>query len=122
TAALRLYTSGGAWMSSEENKKGTLEIGKLADLVILSADYFSVPEEGIKEIESLLTMVGGKPVYGAGPYAALDPPSLPTLPDWLPVRHYGGYHKAPGPMAPLTHRHPLIIGESGAWLTECPCG
>jgi predicted amidohydrolase YtcJ len=122
TAALRLYTSGGAWMSSEENKKGTLEIGKLADLVILSADYFSVPEEGIKDIESVLTMVGGKPVYGAGPYAALDPPSLPTLPDWLPVRHYGGYHKASGPMAPLAHRHPVIIGESGAWSTECPCG
>jgi hypothetical protein len=109
-------------MSSEENKKGTLEIGKLADLVILSADYFSVPEEGIKEIESVLTMVGGKPVYGAGPYATLDPPSLPTLPDWLPVRHYGGYHKASGPMAPLAHRHSLIIGESGAWSTECPCG
>jgi len=122
TAALRLYTSGGAWMSSEENKKGTLEIGKLADLVILSADYFSVPEEGIKDIESVLTMVGGKPVYGAGPYATLDPPSLPTLPDWLPVRHYGGYHKASGPMAPLAHRHPVIIGESGAWSTECPCG
>src|SRR2546428_291217 len=103
TAALRLYTSGGAWMSSEEDKKGTLEIGKLADLVILSADYFSVPEEGIKEIESLLTMVGGKPVYGAGPYAMLDPPSLPTLPDWLPVRHYGGGPKgarAPGPPPP----------------------
>src|SRR3989442_8092196 len=90
-------------MSSEEDKKGTLEVGKLADLVILSADYFSVPEEGIKEIESLLTMVGGKPVYGAGPYAALDPPSLPTLPDWLPVRHYGGERqKATPPTAPLS--------------------
>src|SRR5256885_9098637 len=89
-------------MSSEEDRKGTLEIGKLADVVILSADYFSVPEEGIKDIESVLTMVGGKPVYGAGPYATLDPPSLPTLPDWLPVRHYGGAHKTTRPNYPLS--------------------
>jgi len=124
TAALRLYTSGGAWMSSEEDKKGTLEVGKLADLVILSADYFSVPEEGIKEIESLLTMVGGKPVYGAGPYAALDPPSLPTLPDWLPVRHYGGYGKRSAATAATfaAHKHPTIVSDGGVWSTECPCG
>ncbi|HSU63487.1 MAG TPA: amidohydrolase family protein, partial [Burkholderiales bacterium] len=124
TAALRLYTSGGAWMSSEEHRKGTLEIGKLADLVILSADYFSVPEEGIKDIESVLTMVGGKPVYGAGPYATLDPPSLPTLPDWLPVRHYGGYDKRSVATAATfaAHKHPTIVSDGGVWSTECPCG
>ena len=38
-------------------------------------------------------MVGGKVVYAAGPYSQLDAPPLPSLPDWLPVRHYGGYHK-----------------------------
>src|SRR5438445_19868 len=124
TAALRLYTSGGAWMSSEEDRKGTLEIGKLADVVILSADYFSVPEEGIKDIESVLTMVGGKPVYGAGPYARLDPPSLPTLPDWLPVRHYGGYDKRSVATAATfaAHKHPSIVSDGGVWSTECPCG
>jgi hypothetical protein len=48
----------------------------------------------------------------------------PSLPDWLPVRHYGGYHRnAAGPMPSLAaHRHPMIIGDSGNWSFECPCG
>jgi predicted amidohydrolase YtcJ len=125
TEALRLYTSGAAWMSSEEEKKGTLAAGKLADLAILSQDYFSVPVDDIKNLESVLTMVGGKVVYGAGPYSKFDPPGLPSVPDWLPVRHYGGYAKASAALAgaPLAaHRHPLIIGDSGIWSMECPCG
>ena len=52
TEALRLYTAGGAWISSEEGKKGTLEAGKLADLVILSGDYFSMPVDEVKDLES----------------------------------------------------------------------
>ena len=60
---------GGAWISSEEGKKGTLEAGKLADLVVLSGDYFSMPVDEVKDLESLLTMVGGKVVYAAGPYS-----------------------------------------------------
>ena len=118
TEALRLYTAGGAWISSEEGKKGTLEAGKLADLAILSGDYFSMPVDQVKDLESLLTMVGGKVVYGAGPYAPLDAPALPSLPDWLPVRHYGGYHKA---AIAQTH-HPMIISDSGNWSIECSCG
>ena len=124
TEALRLYTAGGAWISSEEAKKGTLEAGKLADLVILSADYFSMPVDEVKDLESLLTMVGGRVVYAAGPYAQLDAPPPPSLPDWLPVRQYGGYYKksasAPAPLA--AHRHPTIISDSGNWSIECPCG
>jgi len=124
TEALRLWTEGGAWMSSEEDKKGTLEAGKLADLVLLSADYFSLPVDEVKDLESVLTMVGGKVVYAAGPYARLDPPPPPALPDWLPLRQYGGYYKksasAPAPLA--AHRHPMIIGDSGTWSIECPCG
>jgi predicted amidohydrolase YtcJ len=124
TEALRLWTEGGAWMSSEEDKKGTLEAGKLADLVLLSGDYFSMPVDGVKELESVLTMVGGKVVYAAGPYARLDPPPPPALPDWLPLRQYGGYYKKsaslPAPLA--AHRHPMIIGDSGNWSIECPCG
>ena len=126
TEALRLYTSGGAWMSSEEEKKGTLEPGKLADLAILSADYFSVPEEQIRDLESVLTMVGGKVVYGAGPYSKLDPPSLPSLPDWLPVQRYGGYSKRAAmdsTLAAIPHHHdhgPLAQG--GSWSLECSCG
>jgi len=124
TEALRLYTAGGAWMSSEEDKKGTLQAGKLADLVVLSGDYFNMPVDEVKNLESLLTMVGGKVAYAAGPYSQLDAPAPPSLPDWLPVRHYGGYHRsAAGPMPTVAaHRHPLIISDGGNWSSECPCG
>jgi predicted amidohydrolase YtcJ len=124
--ALRLYSAGGAWMSSEETQKGTLEPGKLADLALLSEDYFSMPVDEIRNLESMLTMVGGKVVYASGPYSRLDPPPLPSLPDWLPLRNYGGYHKsaaaAVATLAAQPHSHPLIIGDSGSWSMECPCG
>ncbi len=90
--ALRLYTMGSAWLSSEEEKKGSIEVGKLADITALSDDYFAVPEERIKHLESVLTLVGGKIVHGSGEFAALAPPSLPVSPAWSPVKNYGGYH------------------------------
>jgi predicted amidohydrolase YtcJ len=70
--ALRYYTSGSAWFSHDEAKRGSLEIGKLADLAVLSKDYMTVPVDQIGGIESVLTMVGGKIVYAASPYAGLD--------------------------------------------------
>ncbi|MFQ5912684.1 MAG: amidohydrolase [Nitrospinota bacterium] len=60
---LRAFTSHGAYLSFEENQKGSLEPGKLADLVILSEDPLSIPIDGLRDIEVLLTMVGGKIVY-----------------------------------------------------------
>jgi predicted amidohydrolase YtcJ len=66
--ALRLYTLGSAWFSFDETQRGSLEIGKLADLAVLSKDYMTVPVDQVGGIESLLTMVGGKIVYVAGPY------------------------------------------------------
>jgi hypothetical protein len=90
--ALRRYTLGSAWFTSEEDKKGSIETGKLADLAVLSADYFSVPEQQIKSIESVLTVVGGKVVYGAEEFVRLGPPPLPFSPGWSPVATYGGYH------------------------------
>src|SRR5438552_3526865 len=69
--ALRRYTLGSAWFSGEDDKKGAIVPGRLADLAVLSADYFSVPEDEIKGIESVLTMVGGEFVYGAGDFAGL---------------------------------------------------
>jgi predicted amidohydrolase YtcJ len=100
--ALHRYTVAGAWFSGEEGKKGAIVPGQLADLAALSADYFSVPEEEIKGLESVLTLVGGKVVYAAGDFAGLAPPPLPVLPEWSPVKAYGGYHAAPrtGPAAP----------------------
>jgi len=70
--ALRAYTIGSAWFSFDENKRGSLEPGKLADLAVLSKDYMTAPLDQISSIESLLTMVGGKIVYAAGPYAQLE--------------------------------------------------
>jgi len=66
--ALRFYTIGSAWFSFDENKRGSLEVGKLADLAVLSKDYMTVPVDQIGSIESLLTMLGGKIVYSAPPY------------------------------------------------------
>jgi len=66
--ALRFYTLGSAWFSRDENKRGSLEPGKLADLAVLSKDYMTVPVDQIGSIESLLTMVGGRIVYAAGPF------------------------------------------------------
>lgn len=64
--ALRLYTANNGWFLQAEDKLGTIEEGKLADLVVLSADYFNeraVPDESIKDLRSVLTVVGGKVMY-----------------------------------------------------------
>jgi predicted amidohydrolase YtcJ len=70
--ALRLYTEGSAWFSFDDNERGSLAPGKLADLAVLSKDYFSVPTEEIGSIISLLTMVGGHVVYADGPFAGFE--------------------------------------------------
>jgi predicted amidohydrolase YtcJ len=67
TQALRLYTAANGWFLSEEGDLGTIEPGKYADLAVLSADYFdesAVPDEQIKRIRSMLTLVGGQIVHG----------------------------------------------------------
>ncbi|HWP93342.1 MAG TPA: amidohydrolase [Thermodesulfobacteriota bacterium] len=89
--ALRLMTEGSAWFSGEEGVKGTIEVGKYADLAVLSADYFSVPEEEIKNIESVLTIVGGKLVYAKDEFKDLAPWNLPVSPAWSPVAEFGSY-------------------------------
>jgi predicted amidohydrolase YtcJ len=89
--ALRLYTVGSSWFSSDEGKKGSIVPGQLADLAVLSADYFSIPQEEIKQLESVLTIVGGKVVYASKEFSKLAPPPLPVSPDWSPVKVYGGY-------------------------------
>ncbi|KJC48819.1 amidohydrolase [Bradyrhizobium sp. LTSP885] len=61
--ALRLYTSAASRYMFEETRKGTLEVGKLADLVVLSADFMTVPEDQIKDIKADMTVVGGKVVF-----------------------------------------------------------
>ena len=72
--ALRAYTQGSAWFSHDDDKRGSLEVGKFADLAVLTKDYMTVPVNQIGTLESLLTMVGGKIVYAAGPLAKWETP------------------------------------------------
>src|SRR5258708_33211869 len=89
--ALRLYTQGSTWMSREEGKRVAISLGQLADLVVLTDDYFAVSDEEIKSLESVLTISGGKPVYAVDELRPLDPGDLPVMPDCSPVHHYPGY-------------------------------
>jgi len=70
--ALRLYTLGSTWFTHDESRRGSLRAGKLADLAVLAQDYMTMPVGEIGSLASLLTMVGGRIVYAAGPYAALE--------------------------------------------------
>jgi predicted amidohydrolase YtcJ len=93
--ALRLWTVGSAWFSGEDDKKGRLAPGQLADLAVLSGDYFSVPDDEIKRLESVLTLVGGQPVHAAGAFASLAPPELKANPGWSPTASAAGHvHEA----------------------------
>lgn len=113
--ALRLYTVGSSWFSGEIGKKGALAPGQLADLAVLSADYFTVADEALKAIESVLTIVGGKIVYAAGELAPLGPPPIPASPDWSPVGHF------PGAAPVAAHADRVILGDRGAWSLGCGC-
>jgi len=64
--ALKLYTANNGWFLREENQLGTVEPGKLADLAVLSDDYFTVPDEKLKKIRSVLTVVDGRIAHDAG--------------------------------------------------------
>jgi len=89
--ALRMWTENVTWFSNEEGRKGHVAVGQLADLTVPDRDYFSCPGAEIADIASHLTIVGGKVVYAAGDFKALDQPPPPAMPDWSPVRRYGGY-------------------------------
>ncbi|WP_291298596.1 amidohydrolase [Elioraea sp.] len=90
-AALRLWTEANTWFSGETGLKGRIEPGLYGDVVLLSDDYFAVPESEIRHITADLTVLGGQVVHGAGPFADLAPPLPAIAPDWSPVKHHGGY-------------------------------
>lgn len=124
--ALRLYTAGSAWFSGEEGDKGIIAPGRYADLVVTSEDYLTIPEERIKDLESVLTIVDGKPVYGAGPFREHDAPSIPILPEWSPIATFGGYG-APNwngfstlPKCSSSHA-PRTAGAPQLWGSGCDC-
>jgi predicted amidohydrolase YtcJ len=135
TEALRLHSVGSAWFSNEEGKKGALTPGQLADLAVLSADYFSIPDEEIKQLESVLTIVGGKVVYASAEFAKLAPPPLPVSPDWSPVKYYSGHSIPKGSTAGTSRQmassvidHNVqhkpqrwVLNDSGLWGLGCDC-
>lgn len=109
TEALRLWTEANTWFSTEPGKKGQIAVGQLADLAVLSADYLGVPEDEIAHLSSVLTLLGGKTVHGAGNFAELAPTLPPAVPDWSPVRTFGGYQDR------------AAIGVQRAAFSACGC-
>jgi predicted amidohydrolase YtcJ len=89
--ALRMWTENVTWFSNEEGNKGRIQAGQLADLIVPDRDFFSCAETEISGMSSHLTVVGGKIVYGAGDFARFDTAPPPAMPDWSPVRTFGGY-------------------------------
>jgi hypothetical protein len=128
---------GSSWFSTEDGKKGALAPGQLADLAVLSADYFSIAEEEIKRLESVLTIAGGKVVYATEEFSKLAPPALPVSQNWSPVREYGGYAKDVSRSIGASHSaacshvaasadgatrsHLQVLGEFGLWGLGCDC-
>jgi hypothetical protein len=101
--ALRMWTVENTWFSSEIGKKGQIKAGQLADLAVLSGDFFSVPESDIPNLRSVLTVLGGKVVSGEGDYADRAPALPRPMPDWSPVATFGGYHRSPEASAKLAN-------------------
>lgn len=129
--ALRLWTEANAWFSSEVGRKGRISPGEFADLALLSEDFFAVPEDRIGGIESVLTVVGGRVVHGAGEFAPLAPPLPPAAPDWSPVRRFGGHWRAAGPLraeavaqrvaeACACGTSCAVHGHAHAWTRQAP--
>lgn len=90
--ALKAWTDN-AWLSNEEHAKGRIAPGLAADIAVLSEDYFAVPDEDIRHLESVLTFAGGNVAWGAEEFAGLMPELPPLKPDWSPVNLYGGTYR-----------------------------
>jgi predicted amidohydrolase YtcJ len=112
--ALRLWTEANTWFSTEPGKKGQIKQGQLADLAVLSHDYFSVPEDAIADITSVLTLLGGKPVHADAEFKNHAPPLPPPMPDWSPVRTFGGYQGRADSGTQRTHAFAAACGCSNA--------
>ncbi|MCL9982942.1 MAG: amidohydrolase [Erythrobacter sp.] len=101
--ALSMWTHENTWFSSETGKKGQIKAGQLADCALLSEDFFAVPEHAIMRIRAVLTLLGGAVVHGEGDYAPLAPRLPPAMPDWSPVRAFGGHYREPAQSAALAN-------------------
>lgn len=115
--ALRLYTGGSAWFSREETRKGQIAPGQFADFAVLSDDFFSVPAEHIRAIESVLTVTDGRVVHAAGAFTPHAPTPIPVLPEWSPVGKFGGHWRVAAgaalPPLPVCCPHGLTSAPLG---------
>lgn len=89
--ALKIYTQGSASLVNQQNEKGKIAAGYLADLVLLNQDILSVDESRIESTQSVLTVLNGKVVYAADIYEKLAPAKIIAQPAWSPVNYFGGY-------------------------------
>lgn len=131
--ALKLWTKGSAWFSGEHQHKGALSSGELADLIVLSDDYFAVDDDEIQWIESVMTVMNGKIVYAGAEFKNQDPSIPPASPDWSPVKRFGGQWRrsenrnAPS-LSPLQSSSAACAcssscgmhGHSHAWMLDVP--
>lgn len=92
--ALNLFTAGAAWFMNAEAEMGMIAPGNLADFALLDRDYFAVPEDEIKSISAVLTVMDGRVVFGRQDYSALAPRLPDILPVWSPIKDFGSYHGA----------------------------
>jgi len=90
--ALKLFTVAPTWFEDQEREMGKIIPGNFADFVLLNKDYFTIPDDEIKTISALLTVVDGRVVFGADEYSSLSPKLPETLPVWSPFKYFGGYY------------------------------
>lgn len=89
--ALQLFTTGPAWFMDTETEMGRIASGYLADFTLLDRDYFTIPEDQIEAVSSVLTIMDGKVVFGTADYGDLSPTLPDILPHWSPVKYHGAY-------------------------------
>lgn len=91
STALKIYTQGSASLIQQDNEKGQIAAGYLADFALLNHDILTVGEEEIRNTAAVLTILNGKVVYGSSGFEKYAPQPVKVLPEWSPVNNYGGY-------------------------------
>jgi predicted amidohydrolase YtcJ len=126
--ALELYTKGSAWFSNEAETKGAFLPGQLADFAVLSKDFFQVPDEEIKNLYSVMTVVGGKIVHASDNFVNYNPPLPAVSPDWAPIKYYGTYggNKVITTVASMQRHHCAHTADhkhsfNAIWGSGCFC-
>jgi len=113
--AIELYTKGSAWFSKEDKEKGSFIENQLADFAVLSADFFTIPDEEIKNVYSVMTAVGGVIVHATDEFSLYNPPLPPVSPDWSPITYFGTYGKNKVIVNEPAHHFHYSAHHDGHW-------